>query len=477
MSKYFYILYILLVSVLVSCSDDDTFGTSVNSRLTLTCDTVSFDTVFSRIPTSSRSFWIFNNSGDGIRCTNVRLARGNQSGFRVNVDGVYLGPETGYKTTDVEIRKGDSIRVFVELTAPFNNKLEPQYRSDNLVFTLENGARQQILLDAWTWDADTVHTLRIETDSTISSVERPLIIFDSLVVSPNAKLTIAQGSTLYFHDKAGMEVHGSLVCQGDSTANVTLRGYRLDNMFDYLPYDLTPGRWRGVHFHPESFDNVIDYTDLHSPFNGIVCDSSGIERTKLTLTNSIIHNCQGDGLRTVENKVEVTNCQITNTLGDCVAVYGGDVRLLHCTIAQFYPFSANRGNALFFTNWRNNHATPLTMLSLDNSILTGYADDVLMGVPAPANDSIEVDFNYYLNYSLLRTPEIDDSVRCVGNVWESPDSLSSKNFVRIDTDLMRYDFHLDSISPARGAANPLKLYPTTREGLIRDPEHPDMGCY
>lgn len=477
MSKYIYILSVIVIGMFSSCSDDDTFSTSWSNRLTMACDTVSFDTVFSAIPTSAKSFWVYNNSSDGIRCSNVRLARGNQSGFRVNVDGVYLGPESGYKTTNLEIRKGDSIRVFVELTTPRNNSDEMLYRSDNLVFTLESGATQQVLLDAWSWDADTVHTLRINADTTISTQLRPLIVFDSIVVAPSARLTIEKGSTIYFHDKAGINVHGSLLCQGDSTANITLRGYRLDNMFDYLPYDMTPGRWKGIHFAEESYGNVIDYTDIHSAFDGIVCDSSDVSRTKLTLSNSIIHNCQGYGLLTMSNKLVLENCQITNTLRDCIAVYGGDVSMLHCTLAQFYPFDARRGDALFFTNWYNNHEAPLTAMSVINSIITGYADDVLMGVPAPANDSTEIAFNYYLGYSLVRTPEIDDTLHCKGNIWEVEDSLGSRHFVKIDSDMQRYDFHLDSISPARGAANPALALPTNRDGFIRDPEHPDMGCY
>jgi hypothetical protein len=40
----------------------------------------------------------------------------------VNVDGSYLDNSLGSQVRDLEVRKGDSIRVFIELTAPQNMK-------------------------------------------------------------------------------------------------------------------------------------------------------------------------------------------------------------------------------------------------------------------------------------------------------------------------------------------------------------------
>lgn len=153
MNKVRLCLLALLFGVLTGCQDDDSFSTNVSNILSFTADTVRLDTVFSAVPTTTRTFWVHNESGDGIRCTNIRLERGNQSGFRVNVDGVYLGAESGYQTSDVEIRKGDSIRVFVELTSAMNGKDKPYLVEDNLLFRLESGVTQQVNLNAYSWDA------------------------------------------------------------------------------------------------------------------------------------------------------------------------------------------------------------------------------------------------------------------------------------------------------------------------------------
>ena len=115
----------------------------------------------------------------------------------------------------------------------------------------------------------------------------------NIEVDSAATLTIGAGTTLYFSNHAGIDVYGTLRAEGTPEANVTLRGDRIDRMFDYLPYDRVSGQWQGIRLHASSFDNEIQYTDLHSAYNGIVCDSSAADRTKLRLYNSTVHNCCG----------------------------------------------------------------------------------------------------------------------------------------------------------------------------------------
>ena len=119
-------LFIGVLLLFCSCSDDDSFTTSRGNLLTFSTDTVSLDTVFSNVPTTTKTLWVFNRSGDGIRCANIRLEHGNQTGFRVNVDGTYLGTTNGYQTNEVEVRNKDSIRVFVELTSTMSYEDTPQ---------------------------------------------------------------------------------------------------------------------------------------------------------------------------------------------------------------------------------------------------------------------------------------------------------------------------------------------------------------
>ncbi|MBQ7422641.1 MAG: right-handed parallel beta-helix repeat-containing protein [Prevotella sp.] len=474
--RIFYTIMIAVAALLAACSDDDSFTTSPANLLTFSTDTVRLDTIFSRVPTATKTFWVYNRSGDGIRCVNIRLQRGNQTGFRVNVDGVYLGQSAGYQVNDIDVRDKDSVRVFVELTSPQSMSDEPMLVEDDLVFTLESGVQQKVNLNAYAWDAELLRNVEIKTDSTIRS-SKPIVIYGGLKVDSSATLTVGAGTTLYFHNDAGIDVYGKLIADGTAEQNVVFRGDRIDRMFDYLPYDRVPGQWQGIHFHASSYENELNFTDIHSAYDGIVCDSSGIQWLKLSLYNSVIHNCQGYGLVSTNCVLDVFNCQITNTLNDCAAFFGGGVMLRHCTIAQFYPFDANRGGALRFANYRGEQTYPLYQFDVYNTLVTGYADDVVMG---DFRDSIAVAYKF--DHCLLRTPKDTTSNSLLTDiVWEEPEDTTTggvKNFLLMDTDNLKYDFRLDSLSKAVNAGVKLAdgYSDYDRLGLRRN-DNPDIGAY
>lgn len=466
-----YIVVALAFALLGSCSSDDSFTLSSSNVLTFSTDTVKMDTLFSNVPSAAKSFWAYNRSGDGLRCRSVRLENGASSGFRVNVDGIYLGESSGYQTDEIEIRNRDSIRIFVEVTLPTANAQKPQKREDNLVFTLETGVEQKVNLNAWAWDATMLRDVRISKDSTLQATNKPIVVYGGLRVDSGATLTIGAGTTLYFDANAGIDVYGRLLAQGTADAGVMLRGDRIDRMFNYLPYDRVPAQWMGIHFFESSYNNELDFTDIHSTNTGIEIDSSDVSRQKLTLSHSTIHNCQGYGLHSVNSRVSILNCQITNTLNDCVLIEGGDVDINNCTFAQFYPFDARRGAAFAFSD-----AKPLSRLEVLNSLITGYVDDVLSGMLADTTTT-----NYLFDHCVIRTPKITsaDSVRFSNTLFEDVEdtvAVGEKHFKTIDTDNLVYDFRLDSVSAAIGRADVQTALPDDRLGVRRD-EKPDVGAY
>lgn len=454
------------LAALAACDDNDSFSLSPTNTLTFSADSVKLDTIFSNVPSRTASFWVYNHSGDGIRCSSIMLERGNQSGFRVNVDGTYLGPTVGYQSQNVEIRKGDSIRVYVELSAATQHSDLPQMLEDNLVFNLESGQTQRVNLSGWAWDAMILSNLDVKRDTTLATT-MPVVVRGNIHVGPEATLTIGQGTTLYFNEAGGIDVEGTLKCEGTAEKPVTLRGDRLDNMFSYLPYDRVPGQWRGIQLEPNSSGNELRYTDLHSAYNGIVADTSATDREKIHIFASTIHNCQGDGVRLGHCSARIENTQITNTLGDCLRINGGSVTVNNCTIAQFYPFVINRGAALRFRS-------PLQSLVCRNTLITGYADDVMTGEKGDV-------FNFEFSDCIIRTPKpmTDDSLRFARVVFEDPkDTITTgrKHFARFDTENLIYDFWLDSISPAIDKADAATAIPTDRRGRRRDSK-PDIGAY
>src|SRR5690606_5909639 len=95
--KYLCILIFGVVLLLGSCRKDFEFSPS-SGKLTFSRDTVFLDTVFSNIGSGTYNLKGYNRSNDDIVIPSVRLEQGQQSGYRLNVDG-----KAGKEFTDVEI--------------------------------------------------------------------------------------------------------------------------------------------------------------------------------------------------------------------------------------------------------------------------------------------------------------------------------------------------------------------------------------
>ena len=181
------------------------------------------------------------------------------------MDGIYLDNSNGSQISNVDIRRKDSLLVFVELTAQTTHQVDPKLVEDDLLFVQESGKEQAVNLRAWAWDARKLYDPVIEKDTLIESAV-PLVIYGDLTVKEGAELTL-RNTTLYFHDASGMEIYGSL-----KTEDCVLRGDRLDWMFDYLPYDRISGQWEGVHFYASSTDNELVDTEIRNATDAIVLD-------------------------------------------------------------------------------------------------------------------------------------------------------------------------------------------------------------
>lgn len=428
--------------VCVACENDDSFSTSTGLKLSFSVDTLKMDTTFSNVPSSTHAFWVYNRNEAGLRLQTVRLKRGNQTGFRVNVDGVYLDNSNGSQTSNVEIRRKDSILVFVELTATMTQQLEPKLVEDDLLFCLESGREQQVNLRAWAWDARKLYDPVIDTDMEIATAQ-PIVVYGDLTVTEGATLTL-RNTQLYFHDGAGLQVYGTLQAE-----NCLMRGDRLDHLFNYLPYDRVSGQWEGVHFYESSTANWLEGTEIRNANEGVVCDSAAFdaETYRLRMSRCIVHNSLNTNISSINSRLLLDHCQLSNAGGDCLSVFGGDVTLSYCTLAQFYPYSAQRGDALYFTNRWGQKTLPMT-LYCEGSIVTGYADDVLNGEVM----DYETAYKYHFKDCLLRTKEVKESSDFIDIRWESPkdEAGGKKHFVTIDEDNFIYDFHLVETSPAQG---------------------------
>ena len=456
----------LLSSVLISsCSDDEQMTTDHGAQLSFSQDTVSFDTIFSGITSPTERVRVYNKNDKGLRIKNVRLESGGTSGFMLNVDG-----QNGTSINDVQVLKKDSVFLFVKVNIPTSSAKQPTKITDTVNFTLESGVQQKVVLEASGQNMTPLTGKVLEDDMVMSADDIPYVIYDSLVVAKDATLRITEGTTLYFHNGASLIVHGSLKIEGTQEKPVTLRGDRLDKMFDYLPYDRLENQWGGIYLFPTCKECTINYADIHSGNYGLVCDEAN---GKVSLSNSVIHNVAGYGLYLKECDALVTNTQISNTKFDCVGIYGGKADFYHCTIAQFYPWKADRGNALYVSNYIGDEEHLIQSVNFYNSFITGYADDEVYGNPGDK----QLNLNFYNCVLLTDVSNATYFHECVGESKDA-EAYKEKNFKTFDTHAYIYDFRLDSVSVARGKASTAysTSYPIDRLGVSRG-EKPDAGCY
>lgn len=467
-------LTLLMALLAGACTDFESFTSDVSARLEFSTDTVAFDTIVSTVPSATRTLIAYNRNKDGLRIASVQLAAGAASHFRVNVDGEWLPDGKG---EDFKVYHKDSIIVRLEVTVPKVGSNEVGVISDILRFRLESGRVQEVVLTAGAIDAYMVHGMVIEHDSTLLT-DKPYLIYDSLYVAPGARLTLQPGTRLMFHDDAAMHVYGAVDAVGTAGQPVVFRGDRMDHMFAYLPYDNMPDRWQGINIHSGSAGNRFVHCDIHSGSYGIICDSTGLDTTTLTLESTVIHNVGGDGLRLDNCKARVANTQVSNTKGDCIYIYGGDYEFVHCTIAQFYPFTANRGYALYLANSIGEAYRELRQARFINSVITGYGEDVIMGSITEGQDYT---CPYLFSHCLLNTIESEDTLRFDHIIYDTgkQELCREKNFKLFDTTNFLYDFTPDSLSRIRSLADSTYSlrYPIDLRGHSRLADgSPDAGC-
>ena len=193
-SKALYLIYIFPILFLLSlaaCDDMDDYSSDPKHTLWFSQDTLRMDTVLTGIPTSTRQLKVYNPHKKALLISSIILADAGKSGFRINVDGI-----RGDQFSDIEIAGEDSLYIFVEATLPQQDNADIRLIKDSILFQL-NGIRQEVKLRAYAQDAFTFRGKVIEKDTLIAS-QRPILIYDSISVAPDAHLTLAAGTRLYF---------------------------------------------------------------------------------------------------------------------------------------------------------------------------------------------------------------------------------------------------------------------------------------
>ena len=104
MKRFIYFLLSLIILLTwSSCRKDFSFTSSIGN-LEFSKDTVYLDTVFTNIGSSTYNLKVYNRSNEDIVIPTLRLARGQNSMYRLNVDGLTgSGVTTGKEFENVEL--------------------------------------------------------------------------------------------------------------------------------------------------------------------------------------------------------------------------------------------------------------------------------------------------------------------------------------------------------------------------------------
>ncbi|MEZ5071916.1 MAG: choice-of-anchor Q domain-containing protein [Bacteroidales bacterium] len=328
------LLLFLPLGVLFSCHPERPYAEDPSARLAFSLDTVYFDTVFTQIGTATKSFRIKNPNRRYIRIDELRLAGGEESVFRVNVDG-----RPGSRFTDLEIAPGDSMYVFVEATLRPSSS-EDVLRIQDSIVCLTNGNVQDVDLVAWGQD---VHLLRdtLLVESATWTGDKPYLILGDVVVDADAILRLEEGTRVHLHRDARILVAGSLQVEGSLERPVEFLGDRLEDFYEDIP-----GQWGFIYLSQDSHDNVLHHARILNGTLGILISSapeSGL-RPDLEIRNTVINHMSSHGIYALNARIDGRNLVVGECGGSSLAlIYGGDYRFLHCTFANYWrSWFANR---------------------------------------------------------------------------------------------------------------------------------------
>ena len=185
----FFIAVVLAGATLTTSCIEDGVTTSPSAQPAFSVDTLHMGTVFTDEVTTTHRFTVYNRNNKGIVISDIHVSGENAGLFRLNVDGI-----SGERFSDVEIRAKDSIFVMVEATLPENHSDLP-IDIDATVDFVTNGTLSQVTVAATGQDVTRLRGFTVESDTQFSA-GKPYQIFDSLVVAPNATLTLPAGTRL-----------------------------------------------------------------------------------------------------------------------------------------------------------------------------------------------------------------------------------------------------------------------------------------
>ncbi len=507
--KYLYSLAILGFILFASSCRNDFETVASSGNLTFSKDTVYLDTVFTNIGSSTYNLKVYNKSNEDISIPVVKLANGESSNYRLNVDGI-----PGKSFENVQVLAKDSIFIFIETTIDIqdvaNSDLQFLY-TDKIVF--DSGSNQQdvdlvtLVKDAMflypqQFQNGTTETLVLGQDDQGNDIEvygfflddtelhftneKPYVIYGYAAIPPNKTLTIDPGARVHFHADSGFIVanNASIKANGLPSTNtealegeIIFEGDRLEPDFSDVP-----GQWGTIWLTDGSTNNEFSYATIKNALVGILMDSNDGDRT-LTLKNVQIYNSAADGLQIKTGDVYGENVVISNSGQSSLScLLGGRYTFKHCTFSNYWANSFRSFPTLQITNAfateDNLFISDLIEANFENCIIYG-SEQKEIGFYKEDGAT----FNFNFKNSLIRFVDPngdfeDDPNYNFTNTNLYTNCVFNEDPVFQDTQTNNYNIETET-SAANGIGDPnvAAQVPVDLNGVNRNVTNPDAGAY
>ncbi|NHF59272.1 hypothetical protein FK220_007970 [Flavobacteriaceae bacterium TP-CH-4] len=372
--------YTLIIFCLImlwsSCRKDFEYVRS-SGNLQFSKDTVFLDTVFSNIGSSTYTLKVYNRSQDDILIPNIRLAQGQDSRYRLNVDG-----RAGKEFTNVTLLAQDSLFVFIETTFDISSVETSTFLYTDVIQFDNGGNQQEVPLVTLVQDAvfifpgtnangdkETlllgvdvdgneirVQGVAMDPDQLNFTDEKPYVIYGYAAVPQNAVLSIDAGARVHFHQNSGIWVQpgASIQINGELSTDsllleqeVIFEGDRLEPEFEDVP-----GQWGTLWLSEGSLNNQIDHLTIKNATIGLLVEGNDPQgASTLSIKNSRIYNSSSVNLWARTASIDAENL-VLGSAGN-ISLYcnlGGSYAFTHTTIANYWSNGFRGGEALRIDN-------------------------------------------------------------------------------------------------------------------------------
>ena len=456
-SRHLFPLALLLTIVIYACSPvEEKITTAQNAPLTVSNDTVIFDTVFSSVGSITKRLRVFNTNDNAINLSRLFLGKGSDSEYSIHVNG-----EENDSFEDLVILGKDSLLVLVEVEVDPRDENMPFIVKDSVVIEW-NGNRDHVKLVSWGQDAIFINDEVIDCNTTWTA-DRPYVIYKAALVDTLCTLDVDPGTKIFIDNNASLFVKGSLRLNGTLENKVIIRNTRLDATFD-----ISPGQWDGIYFLEGSFDNSIKHAVISNGTFGLrVGTPDDDSNFDLEIGNTTIEHMSVAGILAFTSDIRAYNTVVYNCGTYVVGNFlGGNYSYEHCTFANdptsFFrdePSFQFSDNIVLEDNSLLEEDLSLTII---NSILWGNENEEFL-LSTSGNTNINLD----IHDNLIRTRQQD--LETLDNIVSS--SAEPPGFY----DRFAFDYQIDSLGLARDKGESIGISHDIL-GTERDAT-PDYGAY